>query len=283
VAIFDRVFLATLTRTTDDAGTDAGRLNVTINVQGEDQLDRDFGFLTGSGLLSSGLGPDSGWLDDGQAALSDELIDPPIESNDLTHSSIRIGIRSDDAWSPEHVLLLGSVGSRVIALAMETEISKWLSTDSGEGHLTMPVRLVSAGSDTTLIQRLLLLVYTSSGDDVQTDSPIELQAAVSGQLVVQQQIPDTPQDDEEQYTANWYFIPVLAPFTRGGLRTKGSMRLSILGTDAWTPDRVFVYGLDTETGRPNTVVDLVTISEWTLGNLSTDSSEGQASVPLPVN
>ena len=66
----DKIWVATLTKNEDDAGTDVGALNLTIDINGEDVADIDFGFMSGSGPLSGGLGPDSGWLDDGQAAIS---------------------------------------------------------------------------------------------------------------------------------------------------------------------------------------------------------------------
>ena len=56
----------------------------------------------------------------------------------------------------------------------------------------------------------------------------------------------------------------------------------IHGRDAWLPKVLFLYGLDTQTGRPNEIVHLVSIPEWDLGMLSTDAQEGKPSVPLPV-
>ena len=288
MATVDKLFLVTLTKNEDDAGTDAGNLNVTININGEDIADIDFSFLSANGWFSD-IGPDSNWLGDGQAAISGgtytnpgEPLEVPFESNQLTNSSIRVGIRSDDAWSPQHVLVLGNTERRVLALAMETDLDNWLSTDSSEGKLTIPVRLVSPGTSSTVIRRVMLLVYTGSGDEVQTDSAIELQITAGGNLVVQQQIPDTTQDDLEQYTGNWYFVDAAVPFTRGDVLSNGGIKLRILGTDAWVPKTLFVFGLDTAEGRPNEVVHLVSIPEWNLGTLSTDLQEGSPSVNLPV-
>jgi hypothetical protein len=96
----DRIWLTTLTKDIDDAGTDAGKLNLVLNVDGEDVLDKDLAFLKGAGL-SSGLGPDEGWLDDGQVGLSDHPLETPIETTLLNNSSIRLGLREDDAWAPK--------------------------------------------------------------------------------------------------------------------------------------------------------------------------------------
>jgi hypothetical protein len=60
------------------------------------------------------------------------------------------------------------------------------------------------------------------------------------------------------------------------------MKLRILGTDAIRPTQVFLFGLDTPTGRPNQVVELVSLMSWETDWLSTDSSEGVPSVDLPL-
>jgi hypothetical protein len=49
------------------------------------------------------------------------------------------------------------------------------------------------------------------------------------------------------------------------------------------PRTVFVFGLDTEEGRPNEVVTLSAIPNWGLGWLSTDPAEGAASVALSLS
>jgi hypothetical protein len=295
MAMIDKLWLATLTRNDDDAGTPELTLNVTINIDGRDVLDWDFGFLGGSGVLSGGLGPESGWLERGQAAIAGgkygdpgETLPDPIETNLLTNSSIRLGIRDDQAWGPEHVLLFGQTSDahrpRIVALAMETELASWISTDRSDGDpakLTMPIRLVGSGSPTTLIRKALLLVYTEQGSA--TNDRIRLEVTAAGTPVVDQPIPDTPQDDLEHYTANWYPVDVKTPFTKGDVISNGSIRLSIDGDDTWWPAQVYVFGLDTETGRPNEVVTLVAIPQWNLGGLSTNTSQGQMSVLLPVS
>jgi hypothetical protein len=273
VATFENLFVAVLTKNEDDAGTDSN-LNLTVNVDGEDVFDHDYS-------------PD---VDDGEAELlGGGLLSTPLDSTGLTNSSIRLGIRDDDAWGPLHVLVFGQtqpafVPGTTVALAMETDLTHWLSTDTSEGHLTMPIRLVGSGNASTVIRRVLLLVDTiwEYDSDTETDSPIQLQIVAGGNIVLQQQIGDTPQPDLEAATTNWYFVDVAVPFTRGDVVANGGIRLSILGDDAWKPMRLFVFGLDTETGRPSQVVSLVSVPVWTQGWMSTDPSEGVASVDLPV-
>ena len=282
MAIVDNLWLAAITKNEDDAGS-SNRFNLTINIDGGDVFDQDF-------TLGGGApGEEQVGLDQGQAGLQDSgPLSTPFESNALTSSSIRLGIRGDNAWGPQHVLLLGRTQpsfepGRTVALAMETDLAHRLSSDTSEGHLTMRLRLVGAGSSATVIRRVLLLVHTAGGNDTETDNSIQLQIAAGGNLVLHQKITDTPQDDLEQYTPNWYFLDVEAPFTRGDVVSNGSIRLSILGTDAWLPKSVFLFGLDTETGRPNEVVTLVSAPEWGLGWLSADPQEGNQSIDLPVS
>jgi hypothetical protein len=218
----------------------------------------------------------------------------PFGLSALTNSSIRLAIRDDDAWKPQHVLILGRTEldseeqGRVIALAAETDLEDhWLSTDREEGHLSMPLRLVSSGSSSTMIRRVLLLVSTYSGADDGTDNDIELQIAAAGNTVVSGNVPDSPNDDREEYTANWYYLPVLTPFTRNDVLSNGGINLRIHGNDAWLPGMVFVYGLDTEQGRPTEIVHLSSVPDWRdrseFGWLSNAPNEGKDFYPLPLN
>ncbi len=276
----NKLWLATLTKNKDDAETDTSRLNLTVNIDGRDAVDRDFGFLAGSGWLSGGFGPDKGWLGRGATAISEqkETLEAPFDTTALTNSSIRLGIRSDDAWAPHHAILLGSAQRQVIALAMETEIDHWLSTDTTEGKLSIPMRLVGQGDSNTQIRRILVLAYTESGDDAGTEHPVQIQITAGGNLVLQH----SAQGGFGEYTGNLYMVDAAAPFTKSQMQQNGGIRVSVLGKDAWIPKSLFVYGLDTATGRPNNVVHLASVPEWTFGALSADVSEGKPSVALPV-
>jgi hypothetical protein len=143
----------------------------------------------------------------------------------------------------------------------------------------MPVRRVGEGGADMVIRRVLMLVYTDRGSDIDTESDIKLQIAASGQLMLDRKITH----DLNQVRAYWEFLSVEQPFTRADVASKGGIRLSILGTDAWLPRTVFLFGLDTDEGRPNQMVTLSAIPKWELGWLSTDASEGSASVALPIS
>ena len=271
--IFNSLFLAVLTKNEDDAGT-SSTLNLTVNVAGEDILDRDFDRNMGDGegtFMPSGPLP------------------APFDSSGLTNASIRLGIRDDEAWGPQEILLFGRAEpdfqpGRIVALAMESDVEHWLSTDSSEGNLTMPLRLVSPGSSTTVIRRVLLLVHTIwlHFGGTETDSPIELEIRAGGNIVLKQEIHDTPQPDLEDATTNWYPLDAAVPFTRADVLANGGITLRILGSDAWRPGFLFLFGLDTAAERPNEVVNLVSIPFWDHGWMSTDTTEGAPSVELTV-
>src|SRR5262245_66639955 len=91
MSTIDVLWLAHLNRNIDDAGSDS-TINLTINANGDDILDRDFGFNVG----------------DGEAYLNGgSQLEAPFDSAGLTNSSVRVGLRGDDAWAPESVLVFG--------------------------------------------------------------------------------------------------------------------------------------------------------------------------------
>src|SRR5438067_13662371 len=88
--------------------------------------------------------------------------------------------------------------------------------------------------------------------------------------------------DFKEVRAHWHYLEVERPFTRADVVSKGAIHLSILGTDAWRPMTIFVFGLDTGVGRPGEVVSLSAIPQWEVGRLSTDPPQGARSVPLSL-
>ena len=265
--LIDHVWFAALTRHLNDAGTD-NLINLTVNVAGTDVINTDVGWHTRSGQ--------------GYFLINNDFT--PFDSAGLTDSSVRIGVRGDDAWAPEHILIFGHSPRLFFPVAMETDIGVTLSADNDEGQLTMPLRLVAPGGSTTVIRRLLLLVHTADTDDFAgTDSAVQLQITAAGSNVFTQQIPGTAQDDLDNWRANWYFLDGQAPFTRGDVIGNGGITLSILGTDAWQPRHLVLFGLDTASGRPNEMVSLVAIIDWSLGWLSGDPAEGKQSLSLPIS
>ena len=272
MSTIDVLWLAHLNRNTGNAGSDS-TINLTINVDGEDIVDRDFGSNVGDGEAYL-----NGW----------DQLDPPFDSAVLTNSSVRIGVRGDDAWGPGEVLVFGQSlaepGSGVaVPLVMESGLTDLLSTDPSEGPLTVPLRRVEPGTSSTVIRRVLLLVYTQwSTEDSGTDSAIQLEVFTGGNLILREEIDDTSQSDLEKATANWYVMDAPVPFTRGEVQAGGRIVLSILGKDAWKPMVLFVFGLDTASGRPNQIVTLVSLPVWGPRWMSKDMSEGDASVDLQV-
>src|SRR5262245_23818824 len=144
MSIFDNLHLAVRTRNIDDGGTSSG-FNLTVNVDATDILDQNF----------------SVDLDQGEATLLGGPFPETLDSNLLTNTSVRLGIRGDDAWAPQDVLLFGLAFERneLAALAMETDLSDagLLSTDDREGKLTMQNQLISRGSYSNFIHYVVLI------------------------------------------------------------------------------------------------------------------------------
>jgi hypothetical protein len=268
----DKLWLATLTSNTSDAGSE-DVLNVTINIDGKDVVDENFfqGRARGQGSLDE----------------AEHTVD--FDSAALANTSIRLGTRGGNKWRPQHIMLLGHDsfdGFRTSPFAMVTDNNAWLSTDRDEGHLSMPIPfLVSRGNHTTpLIRRLLLLVSTNLAPafDGLTNDNIRIQ--IFGHSDPEQLIFDEliPKGGPQRYLRdNWHFFDVSIPFTRGVLN---SIRLSTDGNDKWLPYYFFLFGLDTATGTPTEVVPLVDIApgKWNEGFLSTDPAEGKTTVFVGV-
>jgi hypothetical protein len=276
MSTIDVLWLAYLNRDVDDSGTDDS-VNLTINVGGEDVLDRSFGSNSG----------------DSEAYLNTlPQLDPPFDSATLTDSSVRIGVRGDDAWGPSDIMVFGhslSATDVAVPLAFETQLTESLSTDPSEGPLTIPLRRVDPGNADTVIRRVLMLVHTQwsgggwlPGGSTGTDSAIQLEVFAGENVVMREEIHDTSQSDLERGTSNWYVMDSLVPFTRGEVQAGGRIVLSILGDDAWKPQVLFLFGLDTASGRPSQLVSLVSLPFWGPRGMSTDAGEGDASVVLQL-
>lgn len=121
MANVEKLSLVALTRSTSNAGS-GDVLNVTIDIDGNDVVDENFWQERETG---------QGSFDEAEHTINN------LETTHLTNSSIRLGTRGDDAWRPQHVMLLGRNAFVHFPFAMVTD-SQALSTDTDEGHLSMP-------------------------------------------------------------------------------------------------------------------------------------------------
>ena len=154
----------------------------------------------------------------------------------------------------------------------------------GKGKLSFAPTRVQPGAANTVIRRLLVVMTTADKEDAGTDDKIQLRIVNSdGLLAVNHIFPDTSQSDQERAQANLYYVPVNIPFSKTEL-SRDSIRLSILGRDAWLPDRFFLFGLSEEEGGqpPEFVVPIVHLPTWPLSTLSMQPGEGQEEVILPI-
>ncbi len=270
------VYFAMVTRNVKNAGTDS-MVSLIVNENGQDKVHYSWRDTWGRDQ------------ERGEANLYklEEAVNVDIERGNLNDSSVRVGIHGVDQWSPEHFFVWGETrtGNTVLPVAMELDIGTKLSTDLTEqGKLSIPVRLAQPGGTNTTIRRLLLLLLTHHDEHARTHDEIVVKVSSAAGVLVNHTIGNTPQYDLERNQANWYWIEVPKPFTRGNL-SNDSIRLRIKGHNAWLPTSLFVFGLDKAKGRPSMVVPLVNIPYWEsagFGWMSTDSSEGVEEVVLPL-
>lgn len=284
-----RLWVAMLTRKigVTDTGTDSN-ISLSINVGGAELLNQVF--------------PNSDQIDQGiaQANLYEfDVEGRGIEPGSLTNSSVRLQILGNDAWKPEHFFVWGEAPARhpfqnsgIFPLAIETGITQTLSTDISEGVSSMPLRLVAKGDSAMRINRLLILLTTAGpqdysgaalGSNFATNNSLEIEIVTNDRLVVLGEIRDTDQEDLELGAANFYTLPVIFPFTKNSLNNQ-SIRLRIKGStnDDWRPANFFLFGLDDAAGRPESIVPLVHLPEWPFGNMEPDTTNGIASIALPL-
>jgi hypothetical protein len=207
-----------------------------------------------------------------------EISDSHLSPDDLY---VRLATTSSDLWEPELVLVWASSNRMgIVPLALDVDVRSGLSTDPGEGVVSVPIRRVLIGVDTMLIGSLLLVVVTYDAPYAGTDDPISLRISTASGRVVDHVITDTPQTDLEIDTANIYEVPVDKPFRKSELLEGAEMKLTIHGTDKWVPKKIFLFGLDRAKGQPDAVVPLVKL--YDPGPLSADPTEGVPSLHLPV-
>lgn len=214
-----------------------------------------------------------------------------IEPDVLTDSSVRLRIEGEDAWSPEHFFVWGEVppttvlqNTEILPLVIETEITETLSKDTDEGVRRIKLRRVEKGSSGMSIRRLLILLTTDKTQERTFPSlnTLEIQIVSNDRLVALSDIRGTLQAALLPGEANFYTMPVIFPFTKRSLNNQ-SITLRIKGGMAeWRPASFFLFGLDDAAGRPESIVPLVHLPKWPFGIMKPNTTNGIASVTLPL-
>lgn len=288
------LYVATRTRNVNDAGTsDAPILVVTRG---------------GRDLFQVPLDTHMDGLGTGKAALFKiNVAGQALDSEDL---ALRLVASGNDAWAPEHIIAWGETvtnqveGRQVVPLGALIDLATpltaatggtWLSADDSEGVITLPLTSVGWGSLQTRASRIIVVVGTAQiigfpiagpgpggpySTATGTDSDVTLQAGAPGRQLLHYRFPQTPQDDLEKSAANFYMTSVPGPFSRGDIEG-GSFVLSIAGEDWWVPVYVAVFGLDTATGQPTSLIPFVHAPTTALMQMSTNPAKGWESNPLP--
>lgn len=220
-----------------------------------------------------------------------------ITPGNLQPSSIRVGIRGDDAWAAEDFFVFGEENGSPIPLALARTINKTLSANQSDAknddaRLSIPIPPVILGDSKTDIFGLIVLMLTGADG---TDSPVELrikpappQAGFFVGFIMPTPSPDPNSAQGKQFhqkkdQASFYYVgeetgSEVSPFKKSGL-DGSSITLRLQGADSWLPARFFIFGIGTRDPNevPVTLVPLVHIPDWTLGKL-----EGAVEVTLPL-
>lgn len=251
--------------------------------------------------------PNQRELNEGETKLFSMNLDLPhgttkygrIDPDRLTNSSIRIGIRGRDRWRPEKILIWGiDWDGNWVPLGYEPEVvfpyesgidCGFLSIDPNDdsvydptleypfpgSRISMPVRLLKAGNNKTLIKSINLIVTTKNEKYSGTASPIYFKIIDNNGVVVDWQIPDSPQHGQDKGQTFLHKVPIYRPFRQVDIK---EMYLEIAGMDLWKVESVFVFGFaDSTTGH--SCVNLVH-SPSLDARLSTDKSEGEPRLNL---
>lgn len=176
-----RLWTATLTRQIfgGDPETDSS-INISVNTAGVERLNNTF--------------PDTQQSDQeaGIANLYDvDVANRNILTEQLTDSSIRLGINGDDAWRPRHVFIFGEAAGRAqsetVALAIETNITTELSTDDPGAQPSMPLHLVGHGDGNQTIQRLFIMLRSIDSNEPPVNGPVGVptESLTEGPLQIQ--------------------------------------------------------------------------------------------------
>src|SRR5215207_4559675 len=169
------VWVATLTSNTEDAGTDSETVFI-MNKLNLDVIHRD---LTLEREVAKGGGSIS-WFD-----VSESQIIPD-------DYYLRVGIRGDDAWKPEVIAAWCErfTTGNIVPLGYSEELTTWLSTDSSEGRISLPLPPIAGGHVRTEITRVLLVTLTHV-QDYATDSPVGVRIKRGDEVVLDGLIVDT--------------------------------------------------------------------------------------------
>ncbi len=202
--------------------------------------------------------------------------------------NVHLVTRGDDLWRPDFAFLWieEEASGRIRPLAFDPYLGREgvvLSADPGEGDVALRLdttRLVPAEGMAGDFTHLLMVMETADRRYAGTNSPVRLTVEGEDGVHFDYRIPDTPQWEQERAQANVYYVPA----SGFGLEDIQRVRLSILGDDAWLPQRFFLFGeLGSEDHRA--LVPLVYVPDWgslRLPWLSTDRAEGRSYVDLPL-
>lgn len=291
MALIETLYTAMTTRDQEDSGSK----NKIVIIGNQNGVDKFQFTIAGTSTQKN--------REDGRANLYISKLVPSafLDTQYLSRTYFRVGIRGDDLWAPQDFYIWGTAQGRqpVIPLAMGLDLHTQgvmrypgqdpgaaqqpigLSTHWQEGDISFPVHPVYLGNSSVAINRLLLVVRTAARADAGTRDEVKFQIQ-SPNGAMDFDVPDThPQGHLERGQTNFFLFPTPSSFTKGSLGPN-AIRLFIEGDDKWLPEALYLFGLDIPDGLPTYVVPLVHLEGEPVGWMSQALSEGQPSAVLPL-
>ncbi len=246
-----------------------------VNIEGEDKLHHDLQPFKSGQLLP-----------DRHAIYELDVEAAQIQPWAINYSSVRMGVRGTDAWSPEHLFVWGeNIEDRaIVPLAALIGNEKTVSVDSREGVLSLPLRRVWEGGNFTKIQRLLIVAATADIRFAGTSDIVAVEMTTNyGKKIV-----DQPLTQDAVPLEQGKVSMAVQELPNGfNLKEIRNIRLRILGDNAWLPESLFLFGLgDDNRQYSRYMLPLAHLPQWEATGqkwLSADRTEGAEMVDLYVS
>lgn len=195
----------------------------------------------------------------------------------------RVGLRGADAWRPDHLFVFGERrsedGSGILPLGAKLWTPDELSTDESEGLFSLPLNRANLGGNYTRMNRFLLVI--ENGQKQWDGTKDKAVISIFGEDGDQLANIEVPAGELAEKGAAFLHIEYISTVFHSNQITE--VKLSIEGDDKWTPNKIFLFGMDERSGDNEFMVPLVSITDYAktgLPALSTDSKEGEAEVLL---
>ena len=271
MALISKLFMVLVTEgkvgRSPDTGTNS-QLVLIVNVDGEDRVVQT--------LPKGKLSQRAGHADIYQFDVAPEAL---LYDSAGYNVYYRIGIRGNDKWKYRWILLWGTTDNYITPVPLAnrvSNISEYLSASEHEGNLETHIFRTKLGTSILYMSRVTIMTTTADQPNAGTKSKVTLLIASKTKTIIECTFGGDSQPDKR---GNFIVYDTFGTFQKVDISL---ITLSIDGEDSWLPASFWVFGLEGPWGGSSNILPLVSISDWTLGRLSTNPAEGVASIELPL-